>query len=161
MAIDLGDLELCKRSVESETDLKSGFGGCKGCTPLLYSFHNRKDAIAEYLISQGATIAGSICEDWPTRGFTAFHYTAIADSVVLLRLLLEKAPSEIYNSHSPIHPIHLAVLNDNTECVNLMLDHVREGKKASSIIAVSLLTRNHRRQRTHSIRSTWNVAPGS
>ena len=112
-----------------------------GCTPFLYSLHTMKYAIAEYLVSQGASIIGSTCENWATRGFTAFHYAAIADSVVLLRQLLEKAPSDIYNSHSPIHPIHLAVLNDNAECVKLMLDHANEGRNASSINVSSLLTR--------------------
>ena len=141
MAIDVGDLELCSRLVESGTDLKSGFGGCKGCTPLLYSLHQRKLAIAEYLISQGATIAGHTCEFWPTRGFTAFHYAAMVDSAVLLQLLLEKAPRDVYSSYSPIHPIHLAVLNDNAECVKLMLDHASEGKKAFIRNALSVLTR--------------------
>ena len=104
-----------------------------GCTPFLYSLEKGKNAIAKYLVSQEASIMGTICENWPTRGFTAFHYAALADSVVLLQLLLEKAPSEIYNSQSPIHPIHLAVLNNNAECVKLMLDHASEGRKASSI----------------------------
>ena len=112
-----------------------------GCTPFLYSLHTMKYAIAEYLVSQGASIIGSTCGYWPTRGFTAFHYAAIADSVVLLRLLLEKAPGDIYSSHSPIHPIHLAVLNENAECVKLMLDHASEGKKAFILNAFSALTR--------------------
>ncbi len=115
------------RLVESGTDLGSGFGGCMGCTPLLYSLHMGRDEMAEYLISQGASTAGSTCESWETRGFTAFHYAAAWGSVELLRLLLEKYPSEIYLSHDPIHPLHLAVLSDSAECVEEMIDHVREG----------------------------------
>lgn len=124
----MGDLEFCTRLVENGADLQSGFEGCMGCTPLLYSLQKKQYAIAEYLVSQGASTAGSTCERWPTRGFTAFHYAATLGSVELLRLLLEKAPSKIYVSHDPIHPIHLAVLEDNAECVKLMLDHASQGK---------------------------------
>ena len=136
VAIDIGDIELCVRIVESGTDLNSGIEGCPGCRPLLYSLHHGELAIAEYLVSQGASIAGSTCEAWKTRGFSAFHYAAAQGSVELLRLLLEKAPSEIHASHDPIHPIHLAVLNGNTECVELMVDHVRQGMKIDSFRSV-------------------------
>ncbi len=86
-----------------------------------------RDTIAEYLLSQGASTAGITCEVWDTRGFTAFHYAAAWGSVELLRLLLEKSPSEIYLRHDPIHPLHLAVLIDSAECVRVMIDHVSEG----------------------------------
>lgn len=132
VAIDIGDLQLCMRLVEGETDLTSGFGGCKGCTPLLYSLHKKKHAIAKYLVSQGASTGGSTCKAWSTRGFTAFHYAAAYGSVELFQLLLEKAPSGFYVSHDPIHPIHLAVLNNNAECVKLMLDHASQGMNPSS-----------------------------
>ena len=121
------------RLVESGTDLGSGFGGCMGCPPLLYSLHIGRDTIAEYLISQGASTAGSTCELWRTRGFTAIHYAAAWGSVKLLRLLLEKSPNEIYLSHDPIHPLHLAVLNDNAECVRVMINHVSEGMNSFSL----------------------------
>ena len=127
MAITLGDLQLCTRLVECGTDLNSGYRVCEGCTPLLYSLHRRQPAIAEYLISQGASIVGSTCEALPTRGFTAFHYAAVDGCIELLRLLLEKSPSELYLSNDPIHPIHYAVLNNNVECVKLMLDHASHG----------------------------------
>lgn len=115
------------RLVEGGADLESGFGGCMGCTPLLYSFHKDQFAIAKYLISQGASIAGSTCEAWSTRGFSVFHYAAAKRYVGLLRLLLEKFPSEVYLASDPIHPLHYAVLDDNTEGVKLMLDHASQG----------------------------------
>ena len=113
-------------------DLRSGFGGCPGCTPLLYSLHKSRIAIAEYLVSQGASIEGDTCQGWTSRGFTAFHYAAVSGSVELLRLLLDKAPSEIYVRRDPIHPVHLAVLEDRAECVKLMLDHASQGMNAFS-----------------------------
>ena len=128
--MDIGDLELCTRVVESGANLGSGFGCCTGCTPLLYSLHKGQLTIAEYLVSQGASTASSTCELWSSRGFNAFHYAAVSGSVNLLRLLLEKAPSEIYISHDPIHPIHLAVLGCHAECVQLMIDHVNQGMNA-------------------------------
>ena len=103
-----------------------------GCTPLLYSLHKGEFAIAEYLVSQGASTTGSTCKLWHTRGFTTFHYAAASGSVELLRLLLEKAPSEIYISDDPLHPIHLAILKDNAECVKLVLDHVSQGMNSVS-----------------------------
>ena len=100
-----------------------------GCTPLLYSLHKEQTAIATYLVSQGASTAGSTCETWPTQGFTAFHYAAARNSDELLGVLLQKSPSEIYVNDDPIHPLHLAVLEDNAECVKLILDHVSQGTK--------------------------------
>ena len=127
MAIDLGDLEVCKRLVDSGTDLDSGLRMYEGCTPLLYSLHRKQPAIAEYLISQGASIVGSTCKAFEFRGFTVFHYAAVDGCIELLRLLLEKSSSELYLSNDPIHPIHYAVLNNNVECVKLMLDHASHG----------------------------------
>lgn len=59
-----------------------------------------------------------------------FHYAAVLGSVELLRLLLEKAPNDLHTSHDPIHPLHLAVLEDKAECVKLMLDHASQGMSA-------------------------------
>ena len=93
-----------------------------------------RDAIAEYLISQGASTAGSTCESWQTQGFTAFHYAAAWGSVELLRLLLEKAPNQLHVCRDPIHPLHIAVLNDNAECVEMILDHASEGMNLLSYL---------------------------
>ena len=103
-----------------------------GCTPLLYSLHKGHTTIATYLVSQGASIAGTTCKAWETRGFTAFHYAAAYRSAELLRLLLDRSPMEIYINRDPIHPLHLAVLNCSSECVELMLDYVSQGTKTSA-----------------------------
>ena len=101
-----------------------------GCSPLLYSLAHEQHAIAEYLVSHGASIAGSTCELISTRGFTVFHYAAIWNAK-LLRLVLEKAPNEIQVMEDPIHPIHLAVHSGNAACLQLILDHVSQGTKLS------------------------------
>ena len=100
-----------------------------GCTPLLYSLAMRKCAIAEYLVSQGASTAGSMCKSCPSDS-TVFHYAVSSGSVKLLQLLLDTAPSEIYINHAALHPIHLAVYNNHVECVKMTLDHVSQGINA-------------------------------
>ncbi|KAF6222560.1 hypothetical protein HO133_000605 [Letharia lupina] len=142
IAVDIGDLKLCTRLVENGADLRSGFKWCMGCTPLLYSLHKDQHAISEYLVSQGAPTAGSTCEFFPTRGFTAFHYAAARGSVQLLRLLLEKAPSEMYANHDPIHFLHYAVLENNTECVKLMLEHASQGEGRTTRDGLGTLQEN-------------------
>ena len=131
IAIDLGDLQLCMRLVEGGTNLDAGLECCMGCTPLLYALPYGQDAIAEYLVFRGASIAGNACELRSTRGFTVFYYAAIWNPE-LLRLLFEKSSSEIYFIHDPIHPIHLAVFRVDTDCVNLILDHASKGRNMSS-----------------------------
>lgn len=131
IAIDLGDLEFCMRLSKSGIDLASGFDWCMGNTPLLYSLHKGKIAIAEYLVSQGVSTADRTCRAFPTAGFTAFHYAAAWNLIDLLRSLFEKSPSEIYVNLHPIHPIHLAIIHDSTECVKLILDHISQGRKLS------------------------------
>ena len=131
IAIDLGDLDLCMSLSESGMNLASGFDWCMGCTPLLYSLQKGEIAIAEYLVSQGVSTAGSTCKAFKTAGFTAFHYAATSKSVDLLRSLFEKSPNEIYINLYPIHPIHLAVLDNSAECVKSILDHISQGRTFS------------------------------
>ena len=134
VAIDIGDIEFCKRLVQSGTDLGAGIEGCSGCTPLLYSLHNEQYAISEYLVSEGAITTGSTCDIWQTKGYTALHYAAACGEAELLRLLLEKGPSEVFSDHDPVHPIHLAVLQNNADCVKLILDHISQGTNSYWVV---------------------------
>ena len=134
MAIDIGDIDLCTRLVQSGIDLGAGIEGCSGCTPLLYSLHTGQCSISKYLISRGCSIKGSTCGMWGTKGFTALHYAAAYGDVELLRLLLEKSPSEVLLNHDPIHPIHLAILQNNADCVKFVLDHVSQGRISYTVV---------------------------
>ena len=160
IAIDLGDLELCKRLSESGTNLASRFGWCMGCTSLLYSLHKKQIAIAEYLVSQGVPTAGRTCKAWATAGFTPFHYAAVWNSIELLRLLLGKSP-EIYVDHHSIHPIHLAVLKSNAECVKLILDHNSHGMKFSPCQIPSMIIRDTLRRGKKPVKSAYRVVGSS
>ena len=142
IAIDSGDLKLCMRLSESGVNLESGFEWCMGCTPLLYSLHKKKFAIAEYLVSQGVSTADRTCRAFPTAGFTAFHYAAAWNLHDLLRSLFERSPSEIYVNLHLIHPIHLAILYNSTECVKLILDHIKQGKNSLRANFPSTRTKN-------------------
>ena len=136
VAIDLGDMQLCTRLVQNGIDLGAAIEGCSGCTPLLYSLHKERYAISKYLVSEGAIIAGSTCKLWASEGYTAFHYAAASGEAELLRSLLEKDPCEIFLDCDPIHPIHLAVLQNKANCVKCILDHVSQGTDSNTVVSL-------------------------
>ena len=127
----MGDMELCKRLVESGEDLQSGFPFCLGCTPLLYSLTMNRPEIAELLVSHGASITGQTCQNWTTRGYTPLHNAACDGNLVLLGCLLNRGALELIDMRSPVHPIHLAAVNKRTKCVEMILDQSYHGMPLS------------------------------
>lgn len=132
MAIDVGDLELCKRLVENGADLESDLSFCLGCTPLLYSLARNQPGIAEFLVSHGASITGQTCRKWRSRGYTPLHYAACDGNLGLLECLLNRGALELIDVGSPVHPIHLATANGHTQCVEIILDQSYHGMPISS-----------------------------
>lgn len=125
-AIDLRDVELCRRVVEDGANMDAGYEECLGCTPLLYTLHYQNvEEIAVYLVSQGASIRGRSCGKNGTKGYSAFHYAASLGFVNLLRLLLGQDKEGLSQRHVPFHPIHLAIANGHNVCVQMILDHAR------------------------------------
>ncbi|KAL6716642.1 hypothetical protein ACLMJK_006210 [Lecanora helva] len=124
VAIDRGDLELCKRAADEATNMDFTYSSCAGCTPLLYAFHQGQLEIVEFLMSLGASITGTTCQNRSTRGYTAFHYASRDGSPNILQALLERDPSYLLRLSDPIHPIHLAVVNGHTICVKLIIESV-------------------------------------
>ena len=131
MAIDVGDIELCKRLVENGADLESGFAFCLGCTPLLYSLLSLQPKIAEYLARHGASITGQTCQKWASRGYTPLHYAASHGYLSLLNCLLDRGALKLIDMQSPVHPIHLAAANGHTKCVEIILDQSYHGMPLS------------------------------
>ena len=131
MAIDVGDMELCKRLVEDGADLESGFSFCLGCTPLLYSLAMNKPEIAEFLVRHGASITGQTCLNWSSRGYTPLHYAACDGNLGLLECLLNRGALELIDVGSPVHPIHLATANGHTKCVEMIQDRSYHGMPIS------------------------------
>ena len=132
VAIDVGDLELCERLIQCGEDLESGFSFCLGSTPLLYSLINDRPEIAEFLVSHGASITGQTCRYWSSQGYTPLHYAASHGYLNLLNCLLNRGALKLIDIKSPVHPIHLAVANGQSECVEVILDQSRHGMTISS-----------------------------
>ena len=134
VAIDIGDLDLCKRIVQQGLDLEATYEAlcskdCNGITPLLYSINAQQPAIAEYLALEGANPAWKSCSHATFREHSAFHHAASYNYVGLLRILSERHPIQFLHLTYPIHPIHLAVVYQAPECVSLMLTHAGKGMR--------------------------------
>ena len=131
VAIKLGDLPLCKRIVQQGVDLKAGYRDCDGCTPLLYSLRLRKPAIAEYLALEGAAPTGQACHYFNPLGLSVFHLAAKHNYLELLRILLERHLNQYLHLTDPIHPFHLAICFQATQCVFLMISYIGKGRSSS------------------------------
>ena len=127
VAIDVGDMDLCKRLIEGGTDLESGLAFCLGCTPLLYSLATDQREIAEFLVRHGASITGQACQNWSSRGYTPLHYAARDGNLGLLECLLNRGALGLIDERSPVHPIHLAAAHGHTKCVEMILDQSYHG----------------------------------
>ena len=128
MAIERGDLDLCKGIVQGGADLEAGYQGCHGRSHLLYSLYCRQAAIAEYLALSGASPTGVICSHVNPSGFSAFHYAAEYNYVELLRILLRHHTDQYHNLGHPIHPLHLATVGKALESIKLLLNEAKESK---------------------------------
>jgi len=142
VAIAVGDLCMCKRVVQQGVDLDAGYQNCNGCTPLLYSLQLEQPVIAEYLALEGAAPAGKICPDFNPSGFSVFHLAAMRNHFELLRILLERHPNQYLHLTDAIHPFHLAIVYQATECASLMISHIgRSSSKAHRLsIRLTILT---------------------
>lgn len=127
MAIELGDMEFCQALVEEGVNTDSGFPDRAGDTPVLCALGLGQLGLAEYLIANGASVAGAAGDRSYCRGYTPFHYAASAGNLQILRLLFEKAPREMLRSCQSVHPIHLAIASGHAACVDLIIDHSRRG----------------------------------
>ena len=130
LAIDLGDMKLCQDLVRDDVTIESKLLDCGGLTPVLYALAYGKLEIAEDLILKGASVEGSDVSYY--RGWTPFHTAAYNGHVQVLRALFRKAPRAIMRCCQPVHPIHLAIANGHTECVQLIVDHARKGRTTFS-----------------------------
>ena len=178
VAIDAGDMELCRRLVKDGVDLESSFTFCLGCTPLLYSLIADQPEIAEFLASHGASITRQTCLKWGSRGYTPLHYAARRGYLLLLRCLLNRGALELIDMRSPVHPIHLAAANRHTKCVEMILDQSYHGtllsiskcKKANVSSDMGGDARSHGTSPEHLLINrpidpslmqwTWEVNPG-
>jgi len=95
-------------------------------------------AIAEYLTLEGAAPAGKICHEFNPSGLSVLHLAASFNHLELLRILLERHPSQYLHLTDPIHPFHLAIVYQATECVSLMISHIGKGRSSSKAHQLSM-----------------------
>ena len=135
LAIDLGDLKFYQNLVKEDVNIGSRNLDCGGVTPVLYALRFKQLEIAEDLILRGASVAEA--DRSHSRGWTPFHSAARWGHDRILRVLFRKAPQELVRWCLPFHPIHLAIANGHTECVELIIDHARKSTSKPSTLLVS------------------------
>ncbi|KAM0796420.1 ankyrin repeat-containing domain protein [Usnea florida] len=125
LAIELGDINMFEGLAKESVGVESGSFDCEGRTPVLYALELGQLGIAENLILRGASVAEA-GDGSHFRGWTPFHSAARWGYDQILGVLLGKAPREMVRCCTPLHPIHLAIANGHTECVELIIDHARK-----------------------------------
>ena len=144
-AIDLGNIDICRRIIHQGVVLDAGYPDCDGCTALLYCLHRKKPEIAEHIAHQGASPVGKVCGHYNPRGDSVFHLAASLNYSGLLKILLELHSDEYWNLNHPAHPLHFAVQSQATDCVELMIIHAEKGKTSSmQSIVLDIDARNRR-----------------
>ena len=128
VAIDIGDLDLCKQVVQDGVDFNAGYQDCNGCTPLLCSLYKERPDIAQHLALHGATPEGATCNIINPLGYSAFHHAAQRNYVEVLRILLERHRDQYHELVHPVHPVHLAISSKSPECVELLMTEAEMGR---------------------------------
>ena len=133
-AIDLGNVEICRRIIQEGVNLDAGYPDCDGCTALLYCLYRKEPEIAEHIALQGASPVGKVCGHYNPYGDSAFHMAASLNYSGLLKILLELQSSQYRNLKHPEHPLHLAVQSEAAECVELMIAHANNKKDIHKLV---------------------------
>ena len=117
LGIELDDMNLCAKAYAERANPNSLLPGTNGCTAVAYCVQMDRPEIAEFIITKG------VSNKHVSWGFTLFHFAIMRRKVGLLRLLLEKHPSSLFQNDASVHPVHIAVLQSAPECLKLMLNH--------------------------------------
>lgn len=123
LAIERGDLSLCKRALAIGVNYEAYLPDSDGYTPLSYCVKMEEPEIAKFLVLKGASNMDVARKPFRGQGFSLFHYAADCNNFGLLETLLEKQSSQLLQNVAPVHPIHIAILASATDCVELMLHH--------------------------------------
>lgn len=91
--------------------------------PLTWSSdaYTELDLFVKYLIEEGALLLCKTCEVHDLAGYTALHLCVLYDRPILLVRIIQSCP-ELLFIDTPVHPLHLAILNGRNECLVAMLD---------------------------------------
>ena len=118
LAIEMGDVELCRGLLEEASNNDNDFLDYQCDTRYAVS---EQEKVGEHM---QITYAG---KKGKGKGYTLFHYTASIGNVEVLKILFEKAPRDILRCCQPIHLIHLAITGGHGSCVDLIIDEARRG----------------------------------
>lgn len=117
LGIELGDTSLCAKAYAEGVSLEAILPDTGGRTAVSYSAHLEKPEIAEFLVTRG------VSNIHVRNGFTLFHFATVWRRVELLRVLLEKHPSSLFQDEAFVHPMHVAISECAPECLKLILNH--------------------------------------
>lgn len=152
-AIGNGDFDLCRSLVDAGANVRQPFRDCKGCSPVLLALLRNQGQIARYLVDEGATTLGEICNHLvPTNpetpsllGYTAVHLVCRKDPSGLLPLLLAEDRKAGFPAFlAPVSPLHVAVACGNHGTVNVLFEqesNLHQGIQTTSETKISQLLR--------------------
>ena len=114
-------MKLCQMLLHAGADPNLDTGSCGTCTPILLAAESGFLEITSLLIQRGSSLKSTTCKTHNTPGYTAFHLAAMYGHSELLRLMLQK--EDPGPSDTLITPMHLAAINDQFECLEMLLNH--------------------------------------
>ena len=155
VAIEIGDLRLCKRIVDDQVDLNVSLPGCDTCTPLIYSLIHIQEQIANYFVSQNASLDVVACPETRYHGWNPFHFVTTYGWDKLLVLMLEKYPQGLRRGDSPVHPIHLAVIDGHKACLDVILEYAGNMPSLSSDSSLLVTFYSRRKRERPSEPTDW------
>jgi hypothetical protein len=131
-AIELGNDELSTAILDRGVCIDFPADDCGECGPLLYALRLDQSRIASQLIEAGARLDVAACRQHELFSFDPATYAAWRGDRWLLSLILSKG----YICTALVHPIHVAVVMDHQDCVEVILDHTsRQVQKTTAKIS--------------------------
>ena len=133
-AVDRHDLEQCKQLVVDGASLFEQCSRVTQMTPFLHALYMEQLPIARYVLEKGASCNGITPDHLPTQSYTALHYCAALGD----KAILDSCPGLIFVA-TDVHPVHPAIILQQNEIVQIMLDRSLDcWQKASSSEMLSL-----------------------
>ena len=121
LAIEANDPELTKRLLASGASAAAPLASCYDCDPLVTSLIYAEPNIAQLLLDHGARTTGLACAKSFYPGWGVLHLCVRGKYKQLMESILDSNPGFLF-VRTPVHPVHLAVLQNSSECLQLMLE---------------------------------------
>lgn len=130
-AIMRGDLEYCQRLVANGQSINAEFP-THSYTPLVCAVVNGQSHIVDWLVSAGVEVTNPVIEILHPSlrciaSLTAYHILS-TDSLAAVMSLALKQNVNWYGAN--LGPLHVAILDNNMEALDVILKHIRENDYA-------------------------------